>query len=114
MSIPHILRAIPKRRYQYGEFIISVLGEIESDDQQEYRYILAVAQEGNPQPGLFINCERNRGGDGDYAMRVAMADGDQVIATGNELGDIDLFVKQGLDIIATMLDLSDEMPHRLM
>lgn len=113
MSTPHILRAIPKRRYQYGEFIVTVLGEIESDDPQEYRYILAVAQEGNPQPGLFISCERNPGGEGAYAMRVAMADGDQVIAVGDELGDIELFVKQGLGIVGSMLNLGDEMPHRL-
>lgn len=114
MSIPHILRAIPLRRYAYGEFIITVLGDIESDDKQDYRYVMAVAQEGNPQPGMFINCERNTGGEGAYAMRIAMADGDQVIATGDELGDIEYFVKQGLGIIATMLELSDEMPHRLM
>jgi hypothetical protein len=44
MSIPTITTAIPLRRYQYGEFVVTVLGDIESPDAVRYRYILAVAQ----------------------------------------------------------------------
>jgi hypothetical protein len=112
MSVPQINTAIPLRRYQYGEFIITVLGDIDSPDPVRYRYIVAVAQEGNPQPGLFISSER--AADGACALRVSMADGAQVLESSPAFCDLDLLVKEALQIIAGVLNLSDEMPHRLM
>ena len=112
MSFPTITTAIPLRRYQYGEFVVTVLGDIQSPDPVNYRYILAVAQEGNPQPGLFLSSERGAGGACD--LRVSMADGSQVLESTPAFCDLDLFVKEALQVISTMLDLSDEMPHRLM
>lgn len=112
MSIPRIHTAIPLRRYQYGEFVVTVLGDIVSPDAADYRYIIAVAQEGNPQPGLFLTAERGSGGTCD--LRVAMADGSRVLESSPAFCDLDLFVKEALQVIATMLSLSDEMPHRLM
>lgn len=112
MSFPTINTAIPLRRYQYGEFIITVLGDIQSPDPVNYRYILAVAQEGNPQPGLFVSAER--GADGACDLRVSMADGSQVLDSSPAFCDLDLFVKEALQVISTLLNLSDEMPHRLM
>jgi len=112
MSFPIITTALPLRRYQYGEFVVTVLGEIDSPDAVDYRYILAVAQEGNSRPGLFLSSERAAGGACD--LRVSLADGSQVLETSPAFCDLDLFVKEGLQIISTMLNLSDEMPHRLM
>lgn len=112
MSFPTINTAIPLRRYQYGEFVITVLGDIESPDTVNYRYIMAVAQEGNPRPGLFLSSER--AADGACDLRVSLADGSQVLESSPAFCDLDLFVKEGLQVISTMLNLSDEMPHRLM
>lgn len=112
MSIPNIRTAIPRRRYQYGEFVITVLGEIESDDPARYRYIMAVASEGDPKPGLFLSCERV--GQDNFRLRVAMADGEQVLGESDALGDEETFSREALKIVATILNLGDEVPHRLM
>ncbi|GAB4298475.1 hypothetical protein [Sulfurivermis fontis] len=112
MSFPTITTAIPLRRYQYGEFVVTVLGDIESPDAVRYRYVLAVAQEGNPRPGLFVSAER--GTDGVCDLRVSMADGSQVLDSSPAFCDLELFVKEALQIVSTLLNLSDEMPHRLM
>jgi len=112
MSVPSIKTAIPLRRYQYGEFIITVLGDIESDDPVRYRYIMAVATEADPTPGLFLSCER--GGADSFTLRASMADGSQVLGESETLGDQETFAREALKVVATMLDLSDEVPHRLM
>ena len=39
-DFPKIQRAIPKKRYQLGEFGVTVLGEIESPDIASYHYIM--------------------------------------------------------------------------
>ncbi len=111
MAIPIITRALPERRYQYGEFIVTVLGDIESGDARRYRYLLAVAQEGDPRPGLFVFSET--AAEGNFNLGVAMADGEQIVASAPAFGDLELFVREALGVIGTMLNLEDEMPHRL-
>lgn len=111
MSFPTIATAVPLRRYQYGEFLLTVLGDIDSPDAARYRYIIAVAQESNPEPGLFVCAER--GADGACDLRVAMADGSQLLESSPAFCDLELFVKEALQIIATLLKLDDEMPHQL-
>jgi len=113
MSLPTILTAIPQRRYQFGEFQITVLGEIEAGDGRDYRYLLAVARDGEPRPNLFLSAEKVDGGNRSYAMRVSMAEGSQVVQESERWSDMELFVRDGLDIVRTMLDLGDEMPVRL-
>lgn len=113
MSVPQIRTALPKRRYQLGEFIVSVLGDVESGDGIEYRYIMAVAREADPRPHLFIAAERNDAGAGRWRLRVAMADGSQVLGADDAYGDIDNFVAHGLSIISRVLSLTDEEPFRL-
>ncbi len=112
MSIPSIKTAIPLRRYQYGEFVITVLGDIQSDDPVRYRYIMAVATEADPKPGLFLSSER--AGQDNFTLRVSMADGSQVLGESEALGDQESFSREALKVVSTMLNLSDEVPHRLM
>ena len=50
MSKPGIVTAIPKRRYTLGEFSLVVLGEIESNDNRDYGYIMAVVRGTDPEP----------------------------------------------------------------
>lgn len=106
-----IKTAIPKRRYQLGEFIVTVLDEIESDDGIDYRYILATSREGEAQPMLFISAERSAQG---LALRASMPDGSQLLGHDEGLKDIDRFTDTAIQLVIRMLDLQDEVPHRLM
>ena len=45
-AFPKIKTAIPQRRYQYGDYLVTVLGEIESGDDRDYRFVAAFRQRG--------------------------------------------------------------------
>lgn len=109
---PGILRAVPQRRYKYGEFSVVVLGEIESRDAIDYRYILAVVRDGDPEPGIYLTCEK--GGTGALQIRLVMRDGAEVIAEDSAYADLDTFTAAGLDVLGQLLNLGDEEPYRLM
>jgi hypothetical protein len=114
MNKPGILTAIPKRRYKYGEFTVVVLGDIESSDGIDYRYIMAVVKGADPEPGLYLTAEKARmGQQSDYTMRILMRDGAEVIATSPAWGELDAFVGEGLAIVSEVLELSDEVPYQL-
>ena len=112
MSKPSIATAIPLRRYKYGEFTLTVLGDIDSRDEINYRYILAVVQGDNPEPGLYVTAEQGAGNE--VAMRVMMRDGDEVIARSDRWRDVDVFVDEAMNIVSRVLSLSDETPYQLM
>lgn len=115
MSVPQINTAIPKRRYQLGEFIVSILGEVESGDGVDYRYVMAVAREADPVPRLFVSAERNTSGTpGTWAMRVSMPDGAQVIGASDDWNDVDRFTHEAIALVQKMLNLEDEEPYRLL
>ncbi len=109
---PQIRTAVPKRRYQLGEYLVSVLGEIDSKDGNDYRYILAALVEGESEPGLYVTAERLR--PGEYAMRVIMRDGAQVIASSDRWGDLESFAADALEAVIKILGLDDEQVRRLM
>lgn len=112
VSKPSISTAIPLRRYKFGEFTLTVLGEIESPDAVRYRYIMAVIQGDDPEPGLYITAEQDAGED--LAMRVMMRDGDEVIGYSGQWSDLEAFAGESIRIVSRMLDLSDETPYQLM
>ncbi len=112
MSLPQIRTAIPQRRYQFGEFLITVLGEIESKDDRDYLYMLAVGREGDARPNLFVSSEKN-GEEGRFAMRVSMPDGSQVIDESDQWDSLEIFVRDALNVVQTMLNLGDERPYQL-
>ena len=109
---PNIQTAVPQRRYKYGEFTVVVLGEIESGDPINYRYILAVVREGDPEPGIYLTCESGR--NGQQQIRLVMRDGAEVIAEDPAYADIEVFCAAGLDVLRQLLNLGDEEPYRLM
>ena len=115
MDKPGIVTAIPRRRYRYGEFTVVVLGDIESSDGIDYRYIMAVVKGSDPEPGLYLTAERLVGGgrQAGYTMRMLMRDGAEVIATSSEWEDLEAFVRDGLEIVSEVLQLSDEVPYQL-
>jgi hypothetical protein len=115
MNKPRIMTAIPRRRYRYGEFTVVVLGDIESSDGIDYRYIMAVVKGTDPEPGLYVTAEKagRVGRQSDYTMRIVMRDGAEVIATSPSWGELDAFVQDGLEIVSEVLELSDEVPYQL-
>lgn len=112
MSKPSISTAIPLRRYKFGEFTLTVLGDIESPDSMNYHYILAVVQGDDPEPGLYVTAERGAGAD--MAMRIMMNDGDEVIGFSDQWRDLDVFAEESINIVSRVLNLSDETPYQLM
>jgi hypothetical protein len=111
---PQIKTAIPRQRYQVGPFTGVVLGEIETSDPTEYRYILAMVEDGQTKPGLFVTAERNRqAGQGAYRMRVLAPWGTEVLGASDRWKDIDAFIADAFSIAMAKLALTDEMPVRL-
>lgn len=112
MSKPAISTAIPLRRYKFGEFTLTVLGDIESPDEPKYRYIMAVIQGDDPDPGLYVTAEQGAGKD--MAMRIMMRDGEEVIGHSEQWRDLDGFIDEAVTIVSRLLNLSDETPYQLM
>ena len=112
VSKPAIATAIPLRRYKYGEFTLTVLGDVESPDEIDYRYILAVVRGDDPEPGLYITAEQGAGES--MAMRIMMRDGDVVIGQSDQWRELDGFVDESIKIVSQVLSLSDETPYQLM
>ena len=103
---------MPLRRYRFGEFTLTVLGDIESPDEMNYRYIMAVVQGDDAEPGLYVTAEQ--GAAKDIAMRIMMRDGDEVIGHSDQWHVLDTFVDEAIGIVARVLNLSDETPYQLM
>ena len=111
VSKPVISTAIPLRRYRFGEFSLTVLGDIESPDEVSYRFIMAVVQGDDPEPGLYVTAEQEAGED--MAMRIMMRDGDEVIGHSGLWRELDGFVDESIRIVSQVLNLSDETPYQL-
>jgi hypothetical protein len=114
---PIIQTAIPKRRYQVGEFSASLLGNIDSRDNRSYRYILAFVQMGHAEPTLYVCAEQSPGdkaGDARYQLRVVSEGMTEVLDTSDSWGDLDAFSDQGLKLGAQVLGLQREQVVRLM
>jgi hypothetical protein len=117
MPTPHIKTAIPLQRHQIGNFVATVLGDIESDDAVDYRYIMAIVEDGKQQPSLYVTSERNTGSSADgegYRLRVVMGDQEKLLNPSDEWGEVDKFALAGMGIIAKLMRLEDEQPVRLM
>ena len=111
MAIPHIQSAIPKKRYQYGEFTITLLTDIQSNDPPDYKYLMAAVREGNAQPEVYITCEKIiHDTTTTYQVRVLSDQQEHTISTDNEWGNENAFCKFALDGISQMFELSDEQP----
>ena len=114
---PGIRTAVPQRRYQLGGFTVVLLGDIDSADATEYRYIAAVVREGDPEPGLYVSAERagneQRTDDAWYDMRVSMREGTQVVGKLDRGSDLDAFSTSAFRLISAILDLGDEQPYLL-
>jgi hypothetical protein len=108
---PVIKTAIPKRRYQIGDFGATLLGEIESGDTRSYRYILAFVQSGQTQPSLYVCAEQSSmpgTGPGTFGLRIVNEVMSEVVDTSAVWGDLDRFAEQGLKLAMQALVLQRE------
>jgi len=94
-----------------------VLGEVDSPDATDYRYILATVVEGGSEPGLYITSERapaERRAEGSHIMRVIMRDGAQVIGASDRWAELGSFTEDALSAAVRILNLGDEQIRQLM
>jgi hypothetical protein len=113
---PGIATAIPKRRYKVGGFTFVILGEIDSTDGRDYRWILAAVVEGRSEPGMYITAERlpqEAGGAGRYGVRLILPGGSRVLDRSDAYQDLDAFAGAAVDLARTVLNLGDEEVRRL-
>lgn len=116
MNRPSIRSALPIQRYQYGNFQVVLLSQIETNDPVQYHYLLAFVEEGQQQPKLYVSAEKSRrseAGQGSHRLHVIAEAFDEVIEISNRWQQADDFAKEALTIGAQLLSLSDETPTRL-
>lgn len=110
MALPKIQSAIPKRRYQFGEFMVTLLSDISSADTS-YLYIAAVLREGNTAPEVYITCEPDQAGGGcSYRVRVLSAHQEHLISEDRQWKNEQRFCDFALQGVKQMFDLADETP----
>ena len=115
-EFPRIRTALPQRRYHFGDYVVSVLGEIESGDDHDYQFVAAFVREGESQPRLFVVSERQPTGrqQGSHALRVINAAMDEVMEIDNRWARLGDFTDQALQIGSQLLGLEQETPFQLM
>jgi hypothetical protein len=114
---PSIKTAIPKRRYQIGDFSASLLGDIESGDARQFRYILAFVQMGQGEPALYLCSEPSPPSEWDrgrYALRVINDAMSEVVDTDDRWGQEEAFAEQAVKLGVQALGLQQERVVRLM
>ena len=114
MSFPNILTALPKRRYQYGEYSVTLLSDINSNDSIDYLYIVAVLREGYNRPEVYITCEPQKLNDSlTYRIRVISENEEHNISEDPQWKNEQNFCEFALQGIQQMFNLSDEEPIQL-
>jgi hypothetical protein len=109
---PRITTAIPQRRYQLGDYVASVLGEIESPDPPRYQYIMAVVPERESQPVVYVTCDRKRRNteDGAYRLMLVMEGFKEDMGSSDDWGDVDAFADAAFAIVVRALNLGKVEP----
>ena len=114
MNSPRFSTAIPKRRYQIGDFSAVVLGDVESTDDITYRYIFALVQEGTTEPSFYVLSIHKPGAEGDYLLKVVAPSMERELDTSDAWRDLDIFTDQAISLAQQVMGLNDEAAHRLM
>lgn len=115
-AFPKIRTAIPLRRYQYGDYAVTLLGEIESADGHAYQFVAAFVKEGESEPQMYVVSElpprAERVGTG-HALRVLSNVMDEVMDVDERWRRLDDFAEQALQFGSQMLGLEQEVPYQL-
>jgi len=115
MSAPGIKTAIPRHRFRVGAHEAVLLGDVESTDHAQYRYILAVVLEGQKEPTWFATAEpRSRAYRGPHALCLYTEDGGrEEIDVSREWADAEAFAHRALALACERLGV-DGPPQQLM
>lgn len=114
---PQIRTAIPKRRYRLGKHDATLLGEIDSSDARQWRYLLAFVPQGQREPVLYVGAEvvppveRDSGG---WRLRVIGELLEDEFGCDDRWGELDVFSEQALTVGAQMLGLDAGRAERVM
>ena len=93
-----------------------MLGQVESGDGRDYRFVTAFVKEGESQPQLYVVSERLPPGErakGSHALRVINNALDEVMDVDNRWQDLGDYVDQTLQLGAQILGLDQEVPYQL-
>jgi hypothetical protein len=115
-DFPVIRTAIPLHRYQAGDYQATLLGEIESGDRSDYRFILAFIEQGQNEPSFYVCCERNRPPDppgGAWRMRLVNSAMSEVLDAADEWRNADAFAADALEVAGQALGFAPESVQRL-
>jgi len=115
-DFPVIRTAIPQRRYQAGDYQATLLGEIDSGDGIDYRFILAFIEQGQNQPSFYVCCERNLPPDpegGAWRIRVVNSAMSEILEVSDDWRNIDAFATDALEVAAQALGFAPGSVRRL-
>ena len=115
-AFPRIGTAIPQRRYQFGDFAVTILGEVESADEADYQFIAAFVRDGESQPRLFVVSERTPPAEraqGSHRLRVINQSMDEVMDVDARWARLSDFSEQALEMGAQLLGLEQETAYPL-
>ena len=114
MNSPRFATAIPKRRYQIGDFSAVILGDVESIDNINYRYIFAMVQDGSNEPSFYVLSIYRPSTEGDYLLKVIAPNLERELDTSDAWRDLDIFAEQAISLAQQVMGMKDEAAHRLM
>jgi hypothetical protein len=111
------MTAVPRRRYQVGDYTATLLGEVETRDPVQYRFILAMVLAGQAQPSLYVTSEKSRRSEasqGSHRLRLIAEGFDEVLGYSDRWREEDAFVTEALSVAVKTLSLADEQALRLL
>lgn len=115
-EFPVIRTAIPKRRYQVGDYGVTLLGDVDSGDANRYRYVLAFVREGENRPRLYVCSEENppsARSAGSHRLRLVNRAMSEVLSHADQWAELDAFADAALTLGMQALGLNEETPYRL-
>ncbi|WPL17184.1 hypothetical protein Thiowin_02180 [Thiorhodovibrio winogradskyi] len=113
---PTIKTAIPKGRYQIGDYSATLLSEIESPDVRAYRFILAFVPDGQREPRFYV-CSESAADPSQPRLchlRVVSETLSEIVDSDPRWADADIFAEQALELGAQALGLSKQQIIKLL
>ena len=111
-NAPIIKTALPKRRYQLGNYLATVLAEVESGDQRRFGYIMAFVPEGDDRPVLYVVTEATGEIPG-WRFVVINSVMNEELDRADEWRNLDYFIEGAMQAGSQLLGLQQERPYRL-
>ncbi len=116
-DFPKITTAIPKKRFQVGEYNVTVLGEVESPDFPAYFFIMAFVQDGKKDPVLYVCADKtppNKRHEGLARLRVVNSAMSEIMDINDRWKDLQQFSDEALQIGMQILGIQSETIAPLM